>query len=166
MNNKIPFFIVAGLTIITVIAILVANIWEIGDPSFRTWGTGVVLAEILGLFVYLTKAATKFKQVNIFLTFPEELQELSANVDWDYNQCYIIAFDLKKNIKLLKSDIGPGYRVHLDQNLISDILEKDVVEFELSDKSGRKWRVGPFNLYEKNRNIEIIEGINLDLDYD
>ncbi len=169
-NRNVILYLVAGLTTLTVIAVLLANLFpgEIGEgnENFRTWGTGAVLAEIIGLFVYLTKTSFGLKHINIFLSLPDELQDYSSSLDWNQPECFIIVKDTKKNIKLLKSDIGPGYSVHLDENISKLILEQDIVEFELKDNSGRDWRVGPFNLYAKTRNLEIISTNNLELNYD
>ena len=168
MNQKIILYTVSGLTILTVITVLAANIFpNLSNDIIRMWGLGAVLAEIIALFVFMVKTTLKQKNVNIFLTIPEELQMYSNNILWDNSNCFAISGEIKENIQLLKVDTGGlGYRVHFNKELTKKIHDMEIIEFDLKEQNGNKWRVGPFYMYDRTRNLEYLETEKLNLNYD
>ncbi len=167
-NYNAIFYTVAGLTVLTVISVLVSNLFPdyIGNENFRTWGLGAVLAEIIGLFVLLTKNSISSKHINIFLTLPEEIQGTDLNIVWDSENCFIVSENLKEKIRMMRSGIGPGYKVYLNQKLMNKIVNIEIIEFQLQEENGREWRVSPFNLYDCTKKLEINELSQLQLNYD
>lgn len=156
-SQKFLLFTVAGLTILTVLAVLFSNLFEMGDINFRKWGLAAVLAEIVGLFVLIVKMSFKSRQINVFLAMPDELKEYTNSINWDSNSCYIVLSGKKEKVKLTKSDVGPGFKVYFNQDLLGQIFESEILEFELMELNGNKWRVGPFNLNDFTRNLEFLE---------
>ncbi|WP_321371982.1 hypothetical protein [uncultured Draconibacterium sp.] len=161
-------YTVSGLTIITVLSVLLSNLFpdSIGNENFRTWGLGAVLAEIIGLFVLLTKNSIVSRHIDIYLAIPEEFQGMTTNIDWSYESCFIISKDFKHEVQLVKSEIGPGFKVYLNNELMSKIAGAELIEFQLKERNGREWKVSPFNLYDCTKSLEIVNLTKQELNYD
>jgi hypothetical protein len=165
-DQKLLLYTITVLTVLTVIAVLFSNLFEFGDLGFRKWGLAAVLAEIIGLFVLIVKTSFKQKQINIFFAVPDNLHYYANNLSWDNNCCFIILGERKEKIKLTKTDIGPSFKVHFSADILCQLMEFEIFEFELKELNGNKWRVGPFNLYDRTRNLECLETNLTNANYD
>lgn len=161
-NQKILLYTIIILTVLTTVAVLISNLFETGDTNFREWGLAAVLAEIIGLFVIIVRSSFKGKEIAIFLAVPENH---SRSINWDYENCFLISGQQRERIGLTIPGIGPGFRVHFDQDVLSK-NEHGIVEFELRELNGTRWRVGPFNLYDHTRNLENLDSNLSIVDYD
>ena len=151
MNKRHIFFLLSALTALTVVAVLVANVFEIGDPNFRKWGLAAVLGEIIGLFVMAVRTSFKHQPINVNLSLPEEWHGEFGKLQWDSANCFVLAGDIKEKISLAESDIGPAFTAQLSATFIGNLADHQLVHFELADSQGRSWRVGPFRLHERTR---------------
>ncbi len=156
--------LISILTTLTVIAVLIANLFpdKYGSPEFNKFGMTAVLAEIIGLFVLISKKVFQLNDVNVFLTLPENTE---PQIDWDNEHCWVIGDTMKEKIKLIQTDVGPAYKVHFNEVAKKKLTKEKVIEFELKEKNGNPWRVGPFNLFDKTRNLQPLGNINM-LNYD
>lgn len=161
-NQKILLYTVAGLTILTTLSVLLSNLFGLGNPAFNKFGLASVLAEIIGLFVIIVRSSFKGKEITIFLAVPENH---SGAIIWDSENCFLISGQQREKIRLTTPGIGPGFRVHFDQEVLSQ-NEHGIIEFELRELNGNHWRVGPFNLYDHTRNLENLENNLTNVDYD
>jgi hypothetical protein len=159
-DKQILLITVTVLTVLTVIAVLLSNLLDWGSDTFKKFGLGGVLAEIISLFVLLVRNSIRPKQINIYLTIPENLQQAISDINWDHGNCFVVVGDKKEKIRLVKTGVGPGFQVFFSEELSGKISESDIIEFELKDEKSNKWRVGPFYLYERTRILEYL-GPNL-----
>lgn len=149
-SQKSIFFIVfLGLTVATVIAVLLASIGIFGDSeivkNFASWGSGAVLAEIVGttILAYKTVMNVKSHLPKVIIDFPISPSEVRLDSD----RCtYKINIRGKKP---LSGKANPafgkgGWEINIPQDVTS---EYDTIELTLVERSGKKWTTTPFYPY-------------------
>jgi len=80
---------------------------------------------------------------------PEEMKDLDITViEWDDGECFIVGNNLKEQITLVPSRVGPSFRVQIPRQLIDNLEPDYPLELLLRDKKGHRWRVKRFFMYE------------------
>ena len=159
MVNKTQRYLLiflCGVVLLTVIAVLLANL---GFPTktettkeFAKWGLGAVLAEIIGLFIIVTRGifAQKSSIYSLVIRSPEELPGLDiTRIEWDLKNCFMKFREEKHLIKPALSPVGPAWEIRLPDAIHRRISETDAVELLLTDVRGNTWRVPPFFLFQR-----------------
>lgn len=122
-NQKFIFFTVAILTILTVVAVLLSNLFpdNFGTEYFRRLGLSIVLAEIIGLFVLIVKKSLGSKQISITLSYPNEIldQILMSISEKNHGMMIDVLLNegFQEKIKLLRSNEDNTYKVCIYQKL-------------------------------------------------
>ena len=108
MKTSSLLYFVAILTTLTAIAVLACNVFPnyfTKTEQFAKWGLGGVLAEIIGLFVLLTKNSTKEKRIIVNLSFSEDYKATYTvnKIIWNPDLCFAKAGAMKEKIQLIRS---------------------------------------------------------------
>ena len=152
MNKRrdLILIILVLLVLLTALAVLAANLGWIksASPAFAQWGMAGVLAEIVALFVYVSKWTFKERKPAVILVAPKsptQLQSLDiTRIDWVQKECFILSGQIKEPIRVVPDPVGTAFRVFLPDGLIEKLKDDDVVELELKDMKGNSWHVRPF----------------------
>jgi hypothetical protein len=88
---------------------------------------------------------------------PENLRDLDITlISWDGDGCFLLSGDLKEKISLIRSKVGPTFRVNLPQAIL-DKIKEEVIALELKDRKGNRWEVRSFYLYENLVPLSLVE---------
>jgi hypothetical protein len=86
-----------AIIFLTVIAVLSANLGFPNDSvttqSFARWGLAAVLAEIVGLFVFVAKGIfqPKIGAYSLVISMPRDLESLDiSQIAWDIQNCFLV----------------------------------------------------------------------------
>jgi hypothetical protein len=152
MNNRrdLILVILVFLVVVTAFAVLAANLGWIPHPSpnFATWGLASVLAEIMALFVFVSKWTFRERKPSVILVAPRNppgLQFLDiTQIDWVQQECFVRCGPVKKQVSVVPDLVGSAFRVLLPDGLMEKLKDDDLVELELVDAKGNHWHVRPF----------------------
>ena len=144
-----------GLVFLTVVAVLFANI-GFENPTettkfFAKWGTGVVLAEIIGLFAIATRwvFSERISTYSLVIGPLEDIEVDIARISWDMGGCFLHVSEDKWPIKPVRSKVGRAFEIKLPYSLFEKVDEQTPIEISLRDKFGCDWEVESFYLYQK-----------------
>lgn len=148
------------LILLTVLAVLAANMgWLDGTPqveAFAKWGLGVVLAEIMALFVFVTRNVFRQPTYSLMLSAPTDLPGLDVmRISWDRDKCFVSYGDKKVNVK--PAFEGVNFEIRLPPKIIDKITDTDAVEVELVDKKGNRWVTQSVFLFRRTMSLIYLE---------
>lgn len=160
----------SGLVILTVLAILSANL---GYPAgaehsqLARWGPAGALAEIIALFAFVAKTIFGKPSGKPSLVIgpperPANMREFDiSRIRWLPDECFVVyGQNKRKRIKLVRHRVGQGFRVLLPDGLLETIGNEDVLELELKDAKGNRWYVEPFLPNENVLRLSVGEDVN------
>ena len=133
-----------GLVLLTLLAVLWANLQnpEIGTALawFARWGAGVVIAEIIGLFVFVAKgvmAGNGQRDVSLFV-YPDPRWEALGPV-WDRNSCRITGN--KGNLSVTPVEHGGSgtLEIPLSAEECKSLDDRKTLVVSVKDNKGIEW---------------------------
>lgn len=160
----------AGLVILTVLAILGANLGFFPgaqQSQLAKWGPAGALAEIIALFSFVAKfifAKPSFKS-SLVLGPPQKpptMREFDiSRIQWTSDKCFVLyGQNKRKRIKLVPYRTGAGFRVLLPEGVLENATDDDPLELDLTDKKGNRWCVEPFLPAENVLHLSVVEEID------
>jgi len=99
----------------------------------------------------------KEQKYSLLIGPPENLRDLDITlINWDGDNCFLISGGLKEKINLIRSKVGPTFRVNIPPSTL-DKIKEDVIALELKDRKGNRWEVRSFYLYENLVPLSLVE---------
>jgi hypothetical protein len=161
--QKIILLIVGIVILATAAAVLLANLgwWVQGGATqqhFAQWGSGVLLAEILGLFGLIARWAYNLHPISIDIAPAPEFPTLNpGTVFWSDSRCFVKSGDFKAEVKLVRYGSGHTWRVHMPQKVLDRIAKDELIEFRFEDQRGIEWAAGPLLRNQYVINLQCLE---------
>ena len=144
MKNHIYTYVIGFITLITAVAVLMSHLQVFGlkaTPQFLNWGLGSVLAEIIMLFVLITKTSLKKEQMVLYLKIPDKYSAIADNLEWDQQECYAISSGRKEVVELKRAMGSTAWEVVLPSKIFNQVSKKNSISFELKDINDIKWKI-------------------------
>jgi hypothetical protein len=160
---------------LTVVAVLSANLGfpnESGTTqSFAKWGLAAVLAEIVGLFVFVAKGIfqPKIGAYSLVISMPQDLEGLDiSQIIWDIKNCFLALLLPNSEEKLLiqpvLSDKGKSWEIKLPGALYDKVSETTPITLLLNDIKGNKWEKS-FYLFQRPLDLQPLDKQKIKADY-
>jgi len=149
--QKVILSVLVIVVLGTVAAVLATNVGWVAnkDPTiaknFATWGSGSVLAEIVALFILIGRKAFNLNsRVSFQITPASDFPTLNpGRIRWKEASCFVKTDRLQAPVKLIVSQIGQTWSVHIPPRVIEKIADTDWIEFRFEDDRGNTWAAGP-----------------------
>ena len=95
---------------------------------------------------------------------PDNLRNLDITlISWDNNGCFLVSGELKERISLVRSRVGPTFRVSIPPKVLQKVKD-EVISLELKDNKGNRWEVRSFYLYENLMPLSLVESMTKIID--
>jgi len=106
-----------------------------------------------------TRPSIKSKS-SLLITGPESLPTLDiTNIEWDDDQCFLVANKLRAGITVVPARVGPAFRVEIPSDILGRLSLEFPVSLDLRDRKGNRWKVRPFFLSENWLRLTVVENI-------
>jgi hypothetical protein len=157
----------SGLVVVTVLAILAANLGLVGSAAqtsqLAKWGPAGALAEIIALFSFVAKIifgkqAGKFTLLIGPPEIPPQMRSFDiSRIHWMQESCFVLyGENSRARVKVVPSRIGRGFRIQFPEGLVDKINPEEALELELQDNKGNRWRVSPFLPFENVMPLTVV----------
>jgi hypothetical protein len=96
--------------------------------------------------------------ISLLVGPPKNLANLDiTRIRWDPEHCFVVGERFQEKIALVPSRVGPTFKVHFKDALLSKVAASQIVGFELMDMRGNRWTVREFYVFENVVPLEMGE---------
>lgn len=169
VQTPLGFFVLVVLIIEAVLTVFVLKL-DVG--SDRTFVIQAMIILIFALVLIVTFIAMwrpaalsgkerqlKETKYSLLIGPPDNLRNLDITlINWDNSGCFLLCGELREGISLVRSRVGPMYRVNIPPAVLEKVKE-EAVSLELMDKKGNRWEVRSFYLYENLLPLSLVESM-------
>jgi hypothetical protein len=138
------------LVVLTVLAVLAAGLgfFPAAKDSLTKWGPAGALAQIIALFVFVTKSLFSKptgSRVSLLLGPPKELPDFDVTrIQWEEENCIVRSGRSKKRVTLVPARAGGSFHIQLPRGFLENMEDGQTMELSLKDVRGNRWTVRPF----------------------
>jgi hypothetical protein len=165
VQTPLGFFV---LVVLIVEAILGTVAFTIEVGADRTFVIRAMIVLIFALVVIVTglalwrpsilagKDPERETKYSLLIGPPENLRNLDVTlINWD-EQCFLVARRVREQITLVRSRVGPTFRVEIPPKLVQKVKDEPVA-LELKDRKGNRWEVESFYMFENLLPLSLVE---------
>ncbi len=162
VQTPLNFFVLVVLIVEIVLGVILKSL-DGNDRTFVVHSmiilifTLVLIVTLLALFKPTILSGKKIVY-SLHIGPPENLNLDITQIDWNKDKCFLLCGDLRCKITLIRSRVGPTFRVIIPETIL-DKIRDEVIALELEDKKENHWEVKNFYLFENLMPLSPIEKI-------
>ena len=169
VQTPLGFFV---LVVLIVEAIFGVFVFKLDAGADRTFVIQCMILLIFALVLIVTCIAIwrplalsgqerpqKETRYSLLIGPPENLRSFDITlINWDNDACFLVCGGSKEKIGLVRSRVGPTFRVNIPYKLLEKARE-EAIALDLKDRKGNRWEVRSFYLYENLLPLSLVESI-------
>ena len=145
------------MTVVAVLAAVFAgSVWKETPTTkeFAKWGQVAVLAEIIGLFLFVARSAVSQRSGAYSLVISPHTEWSNLDLAWDVNNCYLMFRDQTVRVSPVLSPVGAAWEIRLPSEVYEQIRPIDAPVLILTDLMGNQWEGGPFYFFQRQLHVK------------